>query len=400
MLTAVAHHDWPPTASPPGHDRPVRVTLSVGATLGRLGMGNGGAKLVRALSEAGCEVTTVCMGAPAPATGHTRVVDMHSVMRLVPWTPLRLHSGYALALQNNYFDWRARHLIGKPDVLYAYSDQALWSLRVARSAGICTVLHAANTHIRNLFQALNTECARLGLGQHLVTALMVRKIEREYREATLIRAQSTLVRETLVEAGLSADKIVHIPPSVDLDHFQPHRVEPDAFTVGFVGSFDVRKGLPHLLTAFDRVSRGDMHLALHGGSGSRFMNRLLAPYRVRTDVSFAVGDPRPTYRQSSVCVVPSIEDGFAYVVLEALACGVPVIVTENVGGKDAVVDGENGFIVPIRDSEAIAERIRYLYDNPATLARMRQRAREAAEMYTFEREGRSLHNQFMELVGS
>jgi len=232
----------------------------------------------------------------------------------------------------------------------------------------------------------------------MVTPLMVRKIEQEYCEAAIIRAESTLVRDTLLQAGLPADKVVDIPPSVDLDHFHPVGADPDTFTVGFVGSFDLRKGIPHLLTAFDQAGRRDMRLILHGGSGSRFINRLLAPYRTRPDVVFDVGDPLPTYNRASICVVPSIEDGFALVVLEALACGVPVIVSENVGGKDAVVDGENGFIVPARDPEAIAERIRHLYDNPALLTRMQRRARETAEMYTFEREGRALHTLFRGLV--
>jgi glycosyltransferase involved in cell wall biosynthesis len=128
------------------------------------------------------------------------------------------------------------------------------------------------------------------------------------------------------------------------------------------------------------------------------MKRLLAPYRTRPDVAFDVGDPLPTYQRSSVCVVPSIEDGFAYVVLEALACGVPVIVSENAGAKDAVIDGENGYIVPAGDAGAIVERLRYLYDSPASLTRMRRRAREVAERYTFAREGRALHILFRELV--
>jgi alpha-maltose-1-phosphate synthase len=117
---------------------------------------------------------------------------------------------------------------------------------------------------------------------------------------------------------------------------------------------------------------------------------LLQPYRSRPDVVFRSGDPAPTYAEASVCVVPSVEDGFAYVVLEALASGCPVIVSDQVGGKDAVVEGENGFIVPARDAAAIRERLVALCASPAERARMASAARESAERYSFQAEGARL----------
>ncbi|MER3404129.1 MAG: hypothetical protein C4289_02260, partial [Chloroflexota bacterium] len=126
--------------------------------------------------------------------------------------------------------------------------------------------------------------------------------------------------------------------------------------------------------------------------------RLLAPYEHRPDVRFATGDPALTYATASVCVVPSIEDGFGYVVLEALASGAPVIVSDQVGARDAVRPGENGFIVPAGDPVALAERLEYLYRQRAALPRMRAAARAVAEMYSYEREGVALHACFEALL--
>ena len=73
---------------------------------------------------------------------------------------------------------------------------------------------------------------------------------------------------------------------------------------------------------------------------------------------------RDLYSQASVFVLPSIEDGFGQVIVQAMACGIPVITTTNTGGPDVITDGKDGFIVPIRDSRAIAERLEHLYRHP------------------------------------
>src|SRR5919202_709113 len=113
------------------------VTLSVGAVLGRLGMGQGGYKIAR---------------------------------------------GLVLATMNNYFDWCVRARLGTPDILYSYSDQALWSMRAAHQQGTITVLHAANTHIDSLAAELETEARQYGIRQSWISPLMIWKIRREYAE--------------------------------------------------------------------------------------------------------------------------------------------------------------------------------------------------------------------------
>jgi glycosyltransferase involved in cell wall biosynthesis len=71
-----------------------------------------------------------------------------------------------------------------------------------------------------------------------------------------------------------------------------------------------------------------------------------------------------------------------------MACGVPVIVSENTFGSDIVVDGENGYVVPIRDAEAIAERVRTLADDESLRSLMALNARATAETYSWEAFGR------------
>ena len=93
-------------------------------------------------------------------------------------------------------------------------------------------------------------------------------------------------------------------------------------------------------------------------------------------------DSRPElaelYRQGTLFVFPSVEDGFGMVVTEAMACGVPVVISDNTGARDVVEEGVNGFVVPTRDVEAIKERILLFRDNPGLRETMGQAARETA----------------------
>jgi glycosyltransferase involved in cell wall biosynthesis len=91
------------------------------------------------------------------------------------------------------------------------------------------------------------------------------------------------------------------------------------------------------------------------------MRRFLA--RVTRDdprVRVAPGDPLPHLRRADVYVHPSYQDGFAYAVAEAIACGVPVIVTEDTGAKERVVEGVNGWVVPTGSVAAIYSRLEQL----------------------------------------
>ena len=76
-------------------------------------------------------------------------------------------------------------------------------------------------------------------------------------------------------------------------------------------------------------------------------------------------------------VFASLTEGFGRVTLEAMASGIPVVTTENARG--IVEDGKTGFVVPIRDAEAIAEKIQYLYDHRDILKEMGKEARKAVE---------------------
>jgi glycosyltransferase involved in cell wall biosynthesis len=91
------------------------------------------------------------------------------------------------------------------------------------------------------------------------------------------------------------------------------------------------------------------------------MRRYLDEWLLRDPrIRIAPGDPLPSLELADVCVHPSYTDGCGYAPLEAMACGVPVIVTEDTGMKEHVCEGVNGFVIPTGDWRSLLDRLEYL----------------------------------------
>jgi glycosyltransferase involved in cell wall biosynthesis len=85
-----------------------------------------------------------------------------------------------------------------------------------------------------------------------------------------------------------------------------------------------------------------------------------------------------------VLVLPSLSEGFGLVVTEALACGLPVIATSNVGASDLVCDGREGFVIPVCSAEAIADRLNALYRDRELLTHMSHNSQLTAERQSWK----------------
>jgi glycosyltransferase involved in cell wall biosynthesis len=104
------------------------------------------------------------------------------------------------------------------------------------------------------------------------------------------------------------------------------------------------------------------------------------------------------YNSASVFVIPSIEDGFPMAALEAMACGIPVIFSENVGIP--ITDGQQGFVVPIQDAEAIQEKLTYLRENEAERRAMGERARAFVQQFSWDNYQKRVLELYERLVQS
>jgi glycosyltransferase involved in cell wall biosynthesis len=151
----------------------------------------------------------------------------------------------------------------------------------------------------------------------------------------------------------------------------------------FPGALSQRKGLADLFAAMKLVNSRDAELVV---MGSPILS--MGFYRNQFP-GFTYEPPRPheavlrLMASCDVLVLPSIVEGRALVQQEAMACGLPLIVTRNAGGEDLVMEGETGFLVPAGAPQAIAEKLKWFLQNRDKLPGMREAARAKAAKLTW-----------------
>ncbi|MCC6904787.1 MAG: glycosyltransferase family 4 protein, partial [Anaerolineae bacterium] len=242
------------------------------------------------------------------------------------------------------------------------------------------------------------EYARWGLRPPAGMAAITRKQVQEFEEADSITVCSEAVARSLREGGVPDHRIHLTPLGFDPTRFSPGEKPDQTFRVMFVGLICLRKGVQYLLEAFRRLNLPDAELVLVGWKGSdsqTFLPRYEGSYRY---IPFVPQAELPNlYRSASVLVLPSIEEGFGMVVYEAAACGVPSIITENVGAT--IRDGLDGSVVPIRDVDALAARLLALYENEGLRYEMGCSAQAYVRQYTWDAYGDALIAHYRALTG-
>lgn len=273
----------------------------------------------------------------------------------------------------------------RPRVVIGHDGSALHAARAAHEIGAAAILNQVVGHVVAAHEIFREEAVLSpDFAETMVTTpdWIVARHEAEIREADGIMVPSDYVRDTLVARGASAERIHVLPYGVDIQRFQPApREAGDAFRILFVGQLSGRKGIRYLLEAAKRLNLPDTELVLVGkmlGSEQAF-----APYRgvFRHVTHVPYHEVHRLFQTADIFVYPSLHEGSAFATYEALASGLPIVTTKNSGS--VVRDGEEGFIVPIRDVEALMERIERLYRNKELRATMAQAARRRATEFTW-----------------
>jgi glycosyltransferase involved in cell wall biosynthesis len=275
------------------------------------------------------------------------------------------------------------------DAIYAYEGGALETFRQARQQGIATVLDLPSGYWyweRDLLredEARNPAMASV-LPKLSDSELHMREKDEEVALADFIVVASQHVRRTL--AGVvSEDKILVVPygaPPVRIRHERPTGSRRP-LRVLFAGVLHQRKGIGYLLKAVE-MPGSDVELTL---IGQRFAPNDLVDTACKRWCWFeSIPHDRvlDVMMQSDVLVLPSISEAFGLVVTEALSCGLPVIVTPNVGASDLICDGRDGFVVPVCSAEAIADRLNALNLDRELLADMSRNAQATAARRPWE----------------
>ncbi len=283
------------------------------------------------------------------------------------YSPARFSPSWQTWLSGNWFDWAVAIRLPKSNVFNGFAGQALQSLVRARALGYAGLaLESATSHVNNVMRQQAKAVRQWGIEQGWLNEPQRRQTIKEFDLADRIYVTSRYSRETFLREGMPEHKMrfrqLFVPP-----RFRPSTTKPSdgRFRVIYVGSISVVKGIPVLLEAFSRLKNPDAELILVGGWSTRGM-RLYLERSLRRDsrIRIVQGDPLPFLQAASVYVHPSYQDGLGFAPLEALSCGVPVIVSADTGMKEHVVDGVNGYVVPTGNWEAILERLNHLQEHP------------------------------------
>ena len=288
--------------------------------------------------------------------------------------------------------------------VYAYEDCAVEAFSAAKDLGLRRIYDLPIAYWETSQRLLHEEAERYPdweptLGATRDSDEKFSRKSRELELAELVICPSDFVRKSLPDSARD-QRCVVVPfgsPTVETEAANGSKSSDRPLRVLFAGTLSQRKGLADLFLATKLLNSKAIELVVMGS-----LMRPLNWYRQFAD--FVYERPRPhaevleLMQTCDVLVLPSIVEGRALVQQEAMACGLPVIVTRNAGADDLVVDGENGFLVPIRSPEAIADRIGWFAENRPRINGMGIAAQTRARELTWHAYGQKIAAAVRELI--
>ena len=284
--------------------------------------------------------------------------------------------------------------------IYAYEDGALESFKQAKALGVKCIYDLPIAYWETGRKLMREEADRLPqwantLGGGILDSQ--EKLDRKTQEmelADIIIGPGSFVMNS-VPAWAQHKKMIVAPfgsPETNAISLTSLKTENRPLRVLFVGSMGQRKGLGDLFEAVKLLNSRNIELVVMGSlmESLEFYKNQLA--------SFTYEKGRPHHevlqlmRSCDVFCLPSIVEGRALVMQEAMSQGLPLIITANTGGSDLIIEGKTGFLVPIRSPAAIADKLNWFLDNRPKILLMGENAKKHALKYTWKKYGELITN--------
>ncbi|QXE91543.1 glycosyltransferase family 4 protein [Geomonas subterranea] len=232
---------------------------------------------------------------------------------------------------------------------------------------------------------------------------VMQRLVEESRLADRCVVASSFTKETLVENGVAQERIRVVPYGVDAGRFTrkaDYDLSGKALNLLFVGQMVQRKGLYYLLEAIKALGSDRVNLTIVGRG--HIDHNLLAPYLAKYDIKVKINLSHEELLQemhrNDCLVFPSLIEGFGHVILEAMSAGIPVICTPNTAGRDVFLSGHEGFVIPIRRMDLLAEKIEWCAGHKRDLKDMGLQAAETARQFTWDRFKNGIRDFYTEVT--
>ena len=296
----------------------------------------------------------------------------------------------------------------KVDAVISYDNNSGTLFKNLEKTNIIRILDVSAAN-RLYMQKIYNEDAKMcgdfaslyGETQLIRNKKLLKRYKDEIKYADYFLVGSQFVRKSLNFSGVKDEQIKIVPYGVDAHQFQfnlkKHTKNSDIKFL-FVGNVSEIKGIYYLLEAFKQIDSPYVKLDIVGKySGSE---ELIKPYLPFCNFIGCV--PKNTmpeiYKNADILVFPSLGEGFGLVTLEAMACGLPVIVSKNVGSSDVVTEGKNGFVIDIQSVEDIVNKVLWFTKNKSKIEQMSIAARETALKFSWESYENNLNDAVVEII--
>jgi len=294
----------------------------------------------------------------------------------------------------------------KTSIFWGFQGSSLNSIKAIKKNDGFAICELSTAHVTFAKKILEEEQELHPLWADTITNVAFpveyeKRLEQEPIEANIVIAASAFTKKTLTESGISADKIYTLPLGASVEHIKyiPNKSKTGRpFRLLYAGTVTQRKGIYYLLEAMKQFNNKDVELHIIGntfGTNNEFQ-KYSSFYKYHGPLS--QNQLFQKYCEYDALVLPTIFEGFALVIVEAMAAGLPVITTEHSIGPDIIENNKNGFIIPIRDIESIVSSIKNLLSkNDSEWVQMQKNAREAALNYSWENYKTRLNNFLINL---
>ena len=275
------------------------------------------------------------------------------------------------------------------DVFIGSEKCSLKSFKYCKQKGIVTILDLAAVHYNKneILYDNYAEYKAIINDKKCFDKVNAHKAK-ELDYVDFIFCLSKYAKQTLIDSGIDEKRIfVHYLP-INQKVFFPKKMVSDVsktLKILFVGRVSRLKGIELILNIakfFNSKNINTFEFTIVGPKDDSFDISLLAENNIKYKPFLPHLELAKEYQENDVFLSPSYTDSWSQTVIESMSCGTPVIVTENVGAKDAVVKG-GGYVVPVNDSDAIIEKLLFLNSNRDALMQLGVQASKIAKDYTF-----------------
>ena len=308
---------------------------------------------------------------------------------------------------SSYFRKKASKLIDfkKNDIILGWSGFSLDTFKKAKNYNCIKILERGSTHILYQNDILKEEYDLLGLKPKLPSSKNIYVEKEEYELADHIMVPSEFAKDSFVKKGFDPSKISKVPYGVNLSLFNSElnkQKKNSKFRIIYTGMISVRKGIIYLLEAFSELNLNNAELVIIGKIESGLKKKILKYFDNKNIVyhpSKNQSELAKYYSNSDLFITCSLEEGLAMVQMQAMASGLAIICTENSGGKELIKENYNGYIIEVRNVDALKEKILYLYNNRDQLYEMGKNSQnKARESFSWNKYGYEVVKKYREIM--